>query len=221
MTPARSLPCPDGNVEGNMFDTAPVRIAASLGLMPAALTCTRTCSTPGTGRSTSSTRSTSIPPNSSYLTAFAMIFASPFGWNSPANAPGALARQRADAKSARWHVVVPHPAAVLRCSGCARLGGLRPAEFENRNGSHPSSLAFVLGEACVAPRLLCVDAIAFRAGQFAHSHPVRLGSAFDTALTGGSQVVIPVRVEGPSAPGREDVDDVRLCVVREIHQIGR
>src|SRR6266567_2182350 len=31
--PARSLPCPDGNVEGNSFATAPVRMTASLGLM--------------------------------------------------------------------------------------------------------------------------------------------------------------------------------------------
>src|SRR6185437_12904964 len=72
MTPARSLPCPDGNVEGNSCATAPVRMTASLGLMPAAFTRTRTCPSPGAGRSTSSTRSTSIPPNSSYLIAFTM-----------------------------------------------------------------------------------------------------------------------------------------------------
>ncbi|MDT7615227.1 MAG: hypothetical protein QOF00_2674 [Pseudonocardiales bacterium] len=75
ITPARSLPCPDGNVDGKMSATAPVRMAASLGLMPAAFTRTRTWPSPGTGRSTSSTRSTSIPPNLSYLTAFGMIFA--------------------------------------------------------------------------------------------------------------------------------------------------
>ncbi len=73
MTPARSLPCPDGNVDGKIFATAPVRMTASLMLMPAAFTRTRTCPSPGTGRSTSSTRNTSIPPNSSYLTAFGMI----------------------------------------------------------------------------------------------------------------------------------------------------
>src|ERR1700759_1820034 len=72
MTPARSLPCPDGNVDGKICAPAPVRMAASLGLMPAAFTRTRTCPFPGTGRSTSSTRNTSIPPNSSYLTAFTM-----------------------------------------------------------------------------------------------------------------------------------------------------
>src|SRR3954469_7503682 len=33
-TPARSLPCPDGNVAGNMSRTAPARIAASLILIP-------------------------------------------------------------------------------------------------------------------------------------------------------------------------------------------
>src|SRR6202012_3729325 len=73
MTPARSLPCPDGNVDGKICATAPVRMAASLGLMPAALIRTRTCPSPGVGRSTSSTRSTSIPPNSSYLTALGMV----------------------------------------------------------------------------------------------------------------------------------------------------
>src|SRR6476646_4878459 len=73
MTPARSLPCPDGNVDGNSSATAPVRMTASLMLMPAAFTRTRTCPSPGTGRSTSSTRNTSIPPNSPYLTAFGMI----------------------------------------------------------------------------------------------------------------------------------------------------
>jgi len=50
MTPARSLPCPDGNVDGNSCDTAPVRMTASLMLMPAAFTRTRTCPSPGTGR---------------------------------------------------------------------------------------------------------------------------------------------------------------------------
>jgi hypothetical protein len=83
-TPARSLPCPDGKVDGNSAAIAPVRMTASLMLMPAAFTRTRTCLAPGTGRYTSSTRNTSIPPNSWYLTAFGMISASPFGWNSPA-----------------------------------------------------------------------------------------------------------------------------------------
>jgi hypothetical protein len=91
MTPARSLPCPDGNVDGKIFATAPVRMTASLMLMPAAFTRTRTCPSPGTRRSTSSTRNTSIPPNSSYLTAVGMILASPFGWNSPGGTPGGLA----------------------------------------------------------------------------------------------------------------------------------
>ena len=36
-TPAKSLPWPDGKVAGNMWCNAPVRITASLGLMPAAL----------------------------------------------------------------------------------------------------------------------------------------------------------------------------------------
>ena len=31
-TPARSLPCPDGNVDGNSSATAPVRMTASLGV---------------------------------------------------------------------------------------------------------------------------------------------------------------------------------------------
>src|SRR6266511_1579322 len=98
--------------------------------------------------------------------------------------------------------------------------GLRPAKFEHRNGADSSSLAFVLGKAWVAPRLLGVDAVAFGAGQFADGHPVGLGSAFDTAVTGGGQVVVPVRVGGCSTLGCEDVDDVRLGVVREVHSRG-
>src|SRR5262249_39243344 len=49
------------------------------------------CPSPGTGRSTSSTRNTSIPPNPSYLTAFGMISASPFCRNTPDSTPGGLA----------------------------------------------------------------------------------------------------------------------------------
>src|SRR5205823_2301866 len=80
-----------------------------------------------------------------------------------------------------------------------------------------SSLACVLGKAWVAPRLLSVDAVAFSAGQFADGHVVCLGSAFDTAVTGGGQVVVPVRVGGCSTPGCEDEDDVRIGVMREVH----
>src|SRR6266542_6145598 len=79
------------------------------------------------------------------------------------------------------------PAVLFGC-------GLRPPEFEHRNDADPSSLACVLGKAWVAPRLLGVDAVAFSAGQFADSHLVCLGSAFDAAVTGGGQVVVPVRV---------------------------
>ena len=48
------------------------------------------------------------------------------------------------------------PAVLLGC-------GLRPPEFEHRNDADPSSLAFVLGKARVAPRLLGVGAVAFGA----------------------------------------------------------
>src|ERR1700733_7447254 len=189
ITPARSLPCPDGNVDGNSSATAPVRMTASLGLMPAALTRTRTCPSPGTGRSTSSTRSTSIPPNSSYLTAFGMMSLRPRS----------------------------------TCSNVTRTslaGGLRAPEFEHGNGADSGSLAFVLGKAWEAPRLLGVDAVAFSPGQFADGHLVCLGYAFDTAVTGGGQVLVPVRVGGCSSLGREDVDAVRLGVVREVHHRG-
>src|SRR5258706_15015888 len=69
-----------------------------------------------------------------------------------------------------------------------------------------------------APSKRGVDAVAFSAGQFADGHLVCLGSAFDTAVTGGSQVVVPVGVGGCSSLGCEDVDDVRLGVVREVHK---
>src|SRR6478736_4100841 len=97
---------------------------------------------------------------------------------------------------------------------------LRQPKFEHRNGANSSRLAGVLGKAGVAPRLLGVDAVAFSAGQFADGHLVGLGSAFDTAVTGGGQVVVPVRVGGCSGPGCEDVDGVRLGVVREVHHRG-
>src|SRR6266571_3398544 len=102
----------------------------------------------------------------------------------------------------------------------AVFGGLRPAKFEHGNGADSSSLACVLGKARVAPRLLGVDAVAFSAGQFADGHVVRLGSAFDAAVTGGGQVVVPVRVGGRSALGCEDVDDVRVGLVPEVHHWG-
>src|SRR6266851_1200946 len=46
------------------------------------------------------------------------------------------------------------------------------------------------------------------------------GSAFDSAITGGSQVVVPVRIGGYPALRCEDVDAVRLGVVREVHRRG-
>src|SRR6266704_4318908 len=108
----------------------------------------------------------------------------------------------------------------LQSAGQTEGCGLRPPKFEHRNGADSSSLACVLGEAWVAPRLLGVDAVAFSAGQFADGHLVCLGSAFDTAVTGGGQVAVPVRVGGCSSLGGEDIDDVRLGVVREVHHRG-
>src|SRR6201996_2492536 len=69
-TPAKSLPCPDGNVAGHMACSDPVRILASPGLMPAALTLIRTWPGPGSGTGTSRTSSTSTGPYSSNRTAF-------------------------------------------------------------------------------------------------------------------------------------------------------
>src|SRR6202021_1272847 len=74
-TPARSLPCPDGNVAGKMSRTAPARMAASLMLIPAALTSTRTSPRAGTGRATSRTSRTSMPPYESNCTALLMKIA--------------------------------------------------------------------------------------------------------------------------------------------------
>src|SRR4029077_10599457 len=55
-----------------MWCNAPLRITASLGLIPAAFTATRTSPTPGTGRGTSRTSRTSMPPYESNCTAFGM-----------------------------------------------------------------------------------------------------------------------------------------------------
>src|SRR5450631_4404113 len=71
-TPARSLPSPDGKVAGNRASTAPLRITASLMLIPAALTSMRTSPICGTGRGTSRTSRTSTSPYESNCTALAM-----------------------------------------------------------------------------------------------------------------------------------------------------
>src|SRR3954469_15035152 len=81
-TPARSLPCPDGNVAGNISRTAPARIAVSLILMPAALTSTRISPAPGTGRGTSRTSRTSMPPYESNCTALTMSGSPQYDWST-------------------------------------------------------------------------------------------------------------------------------------------
>ena len=85
--PARSLPSPDGNVAGHLACIKPSRILASPGLIPAALTWTRTCPAPGTGRGTSTTFRTSIPPYSSNLTAFTGALLSFLGGCHPPRPP--------------------------------------------------------------------------------------------------------------------------------------
>ena len=67
--PARSLPCPDGKVDGHSCANNPSRTLASPGLMPAATTRTRTWPAPGSGAGTSLTSRTSTPPNRLYCTA--------------------------------------------------------------------------------------------------------------------------------------------------------
>ena len=61
-TPARSVPSPLGNVAGQRSCRKPSRIAISPGLIEAALISTSTSAAAGTGRSTSRTSSTSVPP---------------------------------------------------------------------------------------------------------------------------------------------------------------
>src|SRR5215470_17924400 len=74
--PARSVPSPEGNTAGQRACSRPSRILASPGLIPAALTRTRTWPGPGTGWETSTTCRTSIPPYSSNRTAWGI--ATPF-----------------------------------------------------------------------------------------------------------------------------------------------
>src|SRR5580704_14847406 len=69
-TPARSLPCPDGNVAGHLASSRPARILAWPGLIPAALTWTSTWPGPGVGVGTSTPFRTSTSPYSSNRTAF-------------------------------------------------------------------------------------------------------------------------------------------------------
>src|SRR5580692_3117562 len=72
-TPARSLPCPDGNVAGHLECSSPSRILDSPGLIPAALTWTSTWPGPGAGAGTSTTLRTSMSPYSSNRTAFTSL----------------------------------------------------------------------------------------------------------------------------------------------------
>src|SRR5437879_1364571 len=111
-TPARSLPCPDGNVAGQRECSRPSRILASPGLMPAALTRTSTWPGPGSGMGTSATLSTSTPPYSSNRTAFGMAPSVLSGGGPP---PPGTGNHR--------------PAAVMPCHmpGAAGLVACRPA----------------------------------------------------------------------------------------------
>src|SRR5256884_11242 len=84
-TPARSLPCPDGNVAGHLECSRPSRILASPGLIPAALTWTSTWPGPGTGVGTSTTLRTSISPYSSNRTAFTSL--PPFSQDASTSRP--------------------------------------------------------------------------------------------------------------------------------------
>src|SRR6185312_3817611 len=69
MTPAKSLPCPEGKVAGHFSAILPSRIAASPGLIPAARIFTRTWRALGMGTGTSERCNTFTPPYSSNRTA--------------------------------------------------------------------------------------------------------------------------------------------------------
>src|SRR5260370_10042709 len=96
-TPARSLPCPDGNVAGHLACIRPARILASPGLIPVALTWTSTCPGPGAGVGTSTTFRTSTSPYSSKRTAFTgapPFLQVPLNFAAPLRMPGVLLERR-------------------------------------------------------------------------------------------------------------------------------
>src|SRR6202011_4524343 len=103
-----------------------------------------------------------------------------------------------------------------RCA-TRRSPGLNAREFEHGDGADSSDLPLVLGEAGVAAGLLGVDAVAVGSGELADGDLVGLGSAFDAALAGGGEVVVPVGVRGDARFGGEHVDDVVVGDVREVH----
>src|SRR2546430_12240342 len=74
-------------------------------------------------------------------------------------------------------------------------------QLQHRDGSDAGSVLRVVGEARVSAPLLVVDPVALVALELADGHGVRLRAAFDGALAGGGEVVIPVRVRRCSAPG--------------------
>ena len=73
ITPARSLPSPEGKVAGYLACSRPSLILASPGLIPAALTLTSTWPGPGEGSGTSATSRTSGPPYRANRTAFIQL----------------------------------------------------------------------------------------------------------------------------------------------------
>src|ERR1700730_9079557 len=104
--------------------------------------------------------------------------------------------------------------ALLRAQ-CVSGGAL---QLQHRDRSDAGSALRVVGEARVSARLHVVDAVALFPLELADGHGVRLRAAFDGALAGGGEVVVPVRVRPCSALGCEHVDRVVVSIVRQVHQ---
>src|SRR6185437_14304710 len=104
-----------------------------------------------------------------------------------------------------------HPLATGVRRHAGRPSG--PSELEDGDRPDPFGLLGVLGEPGVAAGLFGVDAVPGLAGDLTDRHPIGVGATLHGAVTGGDEVVVPVRVGGCPGLGGEDVDDVGSCRV--------
>ena len=122
------VPLPRGKDRGKGRVQAALRMNASPGLMPVALTLSKTCPGAGTGRSTSTTCSTSTPPYLLYMTARGM--AHPFAGRAAEDQPSSLCLgPAAEVRSGTSLQTAAHSAGVTRQPNGRRCacGSLRSA----------------------------------------------------------------------------------------------
>src|SRR5689334_8462729 len=99
----------------------------------------------------------------------------------------------------------------------ALVTALGAGELQNRDRADTGGLHRVLGETGVQAGLLLVPLVAFGAGELTNVDRVGVGAAFDGGVTGRDEVVVPGGVLRRAALGGEDVDDVVVALVWQVH----